>query len=246
MLIIISPSLTMQDVDMNFEDLTIPNQIDKARNIVHKIKLLTYSEMKSVMGINDKLVELNKLRYDNIKFDNMGKPALLSYTGTVYKSIKANTFNRDEIEFCKNHLRILSGLYGVLKPYDSIYEYRLEMKTKIGVNGCKDLYEYFGRSIYEKIICEDREIINLCSGEYSKALIPYLTSEDRFITCTFKIRRGDSLKTLSTDAKQTRGMMVNYIVKNNIQDRELLKEFNENGYSYDETLSSENEYIFLK
>lgn len=246
MLIIISPSLTMQDVSESFYDLTIPSQINRAEEIVSKIKSLTYDDMKIVMGINDKLAELNRFRYEKIRFDNKGNPALLSYTGTVYKNIKASAFNREEVEFCKKHLRILSGLYGVLRPYDSIYEYRLEMKTKISVNGSKDLYDYFGESIYDTLIKEDREIINLCSNEYSEIVTPYLTRLDKFITCTFKIKKGGVLKTLSVDAKQTRGMMVNFIVKNGIQNRYDLKKFSDNGYKYEESLSTESEYIFLK
>ena len=246
MIAIISPSLTMEECSDNYTNLTIPFQVDMAKKIVSRINELNIQDMKSIMNINEKLATINKLRYKKIKFDNNGSPAILSYTGTVYKNINASIFDLDEIEFCKKHVRILSGLYGILKPYDSIYEYRLELKTKIDIEDSNNLYDYFGNSIYKCLISEDREIVNLCSGEYSKAIILYLTNEDKFITCSFKINKNGVLKTFATDAKDTRGRMINFIVKNKINNVELLKNFNENGYVFREELSNDSEYVFVK
>ena len=246
MIAIISPSLTMEECSDNYTNLTIPFQVDMAKKIVSRINELNIQDMKSIMNINEKLATINKLRYKKIKFDNNGSPAILSYTGTVYKNINASIFDLDEIEFCKKHVRILSGLYGILKPYDSIYEYRLELKTKIDIEDSNNLYDYFGNSIYKCLISEDREIVNLCSGEYSKAIIPYLTNEDKFITCSFKINKNGVLKTFATDAKATRGRMINFIVKNKINNVELLKNFNEHGYVFREELSNDSEYVFVK
>ena len=246
MIAIISPSLTMEECSDNYTNLTIPFQVDMAKKIVSRINELNIQDMKSIMNINEKLATINKLRYKKIKFDNNGSPAILSYTGTVYKNINASIFDLDEIEFCKKHVRILSGLYGILKPYDSIYEYRLELKTKIDIEDSNNLYDYFGNSIYKCLISEDREIVNLCSGEYSKAIIPYLTNEDKFITCSFKINKNGVLKTFATYAKATRGRMINFIVKNKINNVELLKNFNENGYVFREELSNDSEYVFVK
>lgn len=242
---IISPSLTMEECSDAYTELTVPKQIDMMKKIVDKIKTFTKDEMKDVMKINDKLYEVSKERYEKIKYDLNGSPAISLYTGTVYKNINASTFDKEEIEFCRKHVRILSGLYGLLNPYDSIYEHRIEMKMPIHING-KDLYGYFGKSIYECLISEDREIVNLCSNEYSKAIIPYLTSEDRFVSCSFKVNKNGVLKTLSVEAKAARGKMVNFIVKNKINNMESLKEFNENGYSFRKDLSSETEYVFSK
>lgn len=246
MIAIISPSLTMEECSDNYTNLTIPFQVDMAKKIVSRINELDIQNIKSIMNINEKLATINKLRYKKIKFDNNGSPAILSYTGTVYKNINASIFDSEEIEFCKKHVRILSGLYGILKPYDSIYEYRLELKTKIDIENSNNLYDYFGNSIYKCLISKDREIVNLCSGEYSKAIIPYLTNEDKFITCSFKINKNGVLKTFATDAKATRGRMINFIVKNKINNVELLKNFNENGYVFKEELSNDSEYVFAK
>lgn len=246
MLSIISPSLTMKEISDNYMNLTIPVQIDMTKKIVNEINKFTFDEIRDVMRINDKLAIINKTRYKKMKFDDHGGAAILSYNGTVYKNIKASSFDRDEIEFCKNNIRILSGLYGMLRPYDSIYEYRLEMKTKIKIGDKGNLYDYFGKTIYENIVSKDRVIINLCSKEYSFSIEPYLTSNDKFITCNFKTNRDGILKILSFDAKAARGMMVNFIVKNRINNHEDLKKFNENGYVFDEKLSNEREYIFIK
>lgn len=246
MIAIISPALTMRECSENYIDLTIPQQINKAREIISEINKLSYEDFKRIIGVNDKLAELNKFRYKHIKYDEYGTAAILAYIGTAYKSINASIFDGEEIDFCRKHIRILSGLYGVLNPYDSIYEYRLEMKTKISIGNSKDLYDYFGKSLYDELIKDDRQIINLCSEEYSKAVTPYLTEGDSFITCSFKIYRNGNLKSYSSDSKSTRGLMVRFIIENRVNNIHLLKEFRGNGYTFNESLSTEYEYIFTK
>lgn len=246
MVSIISPSLMMKEVDDNHKNLTIPVYIEKTKEIVGKINSMSDEEMSKLMVIDGDLLKINRVRYNKFRFDSNGSPAILSYIGSVYKNINANVFDINDIEFCKEHIRILSGLYGILRPYDSIYEYRLEFKSKVEIGKFKDLYGYFGKCIYDNLIEHDREILNLCSNEYSKAVIPYLSDKDKFVTCSFKIKRNNTVKSYAMDSKITRGKMVNFIVKNKINKYEMLKEFNENGYSFDKTLSNECEYIFIK
>lgn len=246
MIFIISPSLSMEECIDWHENLTIPNRIDMAQKIVNHINELSVDEIMSIMNVNSKIADLNKKRYEKMKFDDKGSPAILAYTGTVYKNMNPSIFNRDEIEFCKNKIRILSGLYGVLNPYDSVYEYRLELKTKIRIDGKKDLYDYFGKTIHEDLTKEDREIVNLCSNEYSKAVKPYISEKDHFINCNFKILKNGKLKTLATDAKAARGRMINFVVKNKIDKISDLKEFNELGYKFEKSLSENYEYVFVK
>lgn len=248
MITIISPSITMEECNDNdnYINLTLPVQVDMAREIVSAIKEFDYDEIKTMMNVNEKLALINKLRYEKIKFDDKGSAAILAYTGTVYKNMKASVFDKEDIEFCRDHIRILSGLYGILNPYDSVYEYRLELKTKLKVGNKNNLYDYFGDSIYKNLVSKDRTIVNLCSNEYSKAIEPYLTDKDKFITCSFKVNKGGILKTLSVEAKSMRGKMVNFIVKNKIDDPVKLKDFNEGGYFFKKDLSSELEYVFVK
>ncbi len=246
MIAIISPSLTMKNCSDDFFNLTLPSQIDMSKKIVEEIRKLSLEDLEKILCVNSKVGKLNFERYENLKFDEFGSPAILSYTGTAYKNIKPSIFNEEEIKFCSEHVRILSGLYGVLKPYDSIYEYRLELKTRINILGNEDLYKYFGDSMYKNLVNCDRKIVNLCSSEYSKAIIPYLSHEDEFLTCSFKINKNGILKSISTDAKASRGSMINFIVKNKINDFESLKNFNDNGYTFDERLSNSTEYVFVK
>lgn len=245
MIAIISPSLTMEECSDNYVELTLPKQLEKSKKIVNTIKKFTDQDMKNIMKINDKIYESTKKRYHNIKFDLNGSPAISTYTGTVYKNINSSSFNKDEIEFCRKHIRILSGLYGILNPYDSIYEHRIEFKMPIYIEG-RDLYKYFGDSIYNSLISEDREILNLCSNEYSKAIVPYLNSGDKFVNCSFKVNKNGVLKTLSVEAKKARGKMVNYIVRNKINTIEELKYFNEDGYEFRKDLSNDLELVFSK
>lgn len=246
MVCIISPSITMKEVDDNCNNLTMPTYIEKAKEIVYKINSMSDEEISDIMEIDGELLKTNRWRYKKFKFDLNGNPAILSYTGTVYKNINANIFDNEDIEFCKEHIRILSGIYGILRPYDSIYEYRLEFKSKVKIGKFKDLYEYFGKCIYDDLVKCNNEILNLCSNEYSKAIIPYLSEKDKFITCSFKIKKNNTIKSYAMDSKITRGKMVNFIVKNKINRYKDLKEFNENGYSFNNALSNENEYIFIK
>ena len=246
MVSIISPSIMMKEVDDNHKNLTIPVYIEKTKEIVDKINSMSDEEMSKLMVIDGDLLRINRFRYNKFRFDSNGSPAILSYTGSVYKIINANVFDINDIKFCKEHIRILSGLYGILRPYDSIYEYRLELKSKLRIGKFKDLYGYFGECIYQNLVKHDREILNLCSNEYSKAIIPYLCSKDMFITCSFKIKRNNIIKSYAMDSKITRGKMVNFIIKNKIDKYEMLKEFDDNGYLFDKALSNKYEYVFTK
>ncbi|MBY2478482.1 peroxide stress protein YaaA [Clostridioides difficile] len=246
MIIMLSPAKNMKHIDAFDRDLSLPCFIDNTKEIVENIKAFSIEDFKNRMKINEKLAILNKNRFENIKFDTLGSPAILTYDGIQYKNIEADSFTKQDEEFADNCIRIISGLYGVIKPYDSIYEYRLEMQTKLQVREFKNLYEYWGNSIYEQLIKEKRAIVNLTSNEYSKSIEKFIKDSDTYITCTFKVSKNGKLKVESTQAKKARGMMVKYIVKNRVKDTEELKKFNLGGYEYQENLSDNGEYIFVK
>lgn len=246
MIIMLSPAKNMKHIDAFDRDLSLPCFIDNTKEIVENIKAFSIEDFKNRMKINEKLAILNKNRFENIKFDTLGSPAILTYDGIQYKNIEADSFTKQDEEFADNCIRIISGLYGVIKPYDSIYEYRLEMQTKLQVREFKNLYEYWGNSIYEQLIKEKRAIVNLTSNEYSKSIEKFIKDSDTYITCTFKVSKNGKLKVESTQAKKARGMMVKYIVKNRVKNTEELKKFNLGGYEYQENLSDNGEYIFVK
>lgn len=246
MIIMLSPAKNMKHVQELDRDLSLPCFIDNAKEISKNIKSFSIEDFRNKMKINEKLAFLNKSRFDKLKFDSLGTPAILTYDGIQYKNIEAENFTKKDEEFANSYIRIISGLYGVLKPYDSIYEYRLEMQTKLKIREFKNLYEYWGDSIYKELSKENTAIVNLASSEYSKTVEKFINNNDTYVTCTFKINKNNILKVESTQAKKARGMMVKYIVKNKIEDISDLKKFNLEGYKYQENLSSNNEYVFVK
>lgn len=246
MLVIMSPSKTMKEMIECDRHLHLPIYMDHTKEIVNTLKDMSVSQIQDLMKINDRLAKLNNERFHNLKFDSKGLPAILSYDGLQYKNIQLDTFDNEELTYLDNHLRIISGLYGVLRPFSSIYPYRLEMQTRISINGSVNLYDYWNSSIYEALAMEANTIINLASNEYSKSILPYVDTHVTYITCIFKVRRGDKLKVESTASKIARGKMIHYIVKNKINNPMELKLFHEDGYRFVEEESTMNEYIFIQ
>lgn len=244
MIILISPAKGFND-DIEIKADSIPALIDKSEKIIDKLKNFSQEDIKKAMKVNDKIAKLNFERFANFKFDKEGAPALLAYNGIQYKNIGLDSFTEDNFNFAQKHIRILSALYGVLKTNDSIYPYRLDFLSKISVENTKNLYDFWASDIYDNLSKEsDDIIINLASEEYSKAIRKYLNNE-KYISCVFKVDKNSKLKVESTASKMARGKMLAYIVKNKIQDPELLKNFSEDNYVFREDLSSANEFIFV-
>lgn len=253
MIIFISPAKGFKSVE--YKCSTKPMMIENSKEIISTLKKLSLEEICKIMKINEDIGKLNLDRFKKFKLDNNGNPALMSYDGIQYKNINASNMNKNDLQFANNHIRIISGLYGVVKPLDSIYPYRLEMQTKLNISNSKNLYEYWNNKIYKNILGDiksDKEkvIVNLASEEYSKIIKKYIDDDVKYITCTFKINKNNKLSTHSTYSKSARGKMVNYIVKNKITNFEHLKKFNSDGYSLNkEIISSDGnliEYIFVK
>ena len=155
-------------------------------------------------------------------------------------------FETQMLRYIQEHLRILSGFYGVLRPMDGVTPYRLEMQAKLRVDGTKNLYEYWGSRLYEQVRDSSGIIINLASREYSKCIEKYLTPEDTFITCTFAEEENGKLVQKGVYCKMARGEMVRFMAERHLEDPEEMKAFDELGYRYSRDLSSDQEYVFLK
>ena len=171
-------------------------------------------------------------------------PALFAYEGIAYQHIAPKVFEYSQLEYVKKHLRILSAFYGILRPMDGVCSYRLEMQAKASVNNHKDLYDLWGKRLYDALKDDDGIIINLASKEYSKCIEKYLTPDNRYISVTFCDRSGDKLVSKATYAKMARGEMVRYMAEEYIQKPEQLHDFDRMGYHFREDLSSESEYVF--
>lgn len=245
MIVILSPAKNMKSIKQDRE-FTLPCFIEHTKQLIKQLETMSEEELQTMMKINHKIAQQNKDRYTDFRYDTKGMPAILAYDGIQYKNIEANDFDEKDQVYATEHIRILSGLYGVLKPYDSIREYRLEMQARIQVGAYKNLYAYWNQCLYEEIRKTSKVIVNMASSEYSKTIENYLDMTDTYLTCTFKVSKKGDLKVESTASKKARGQMVRYMVKNKIEDIENLKQFNVDGYVFKEGLSTKKNYIFVK
>ena len=253
MLILLSPAKT-QEFDTRYAqyDATQPEMLQEVATLITCLKSLNPKEIAKLMSVSDKIAALNYERFQT--FDpknftrNNAKQALFALQGDAYQALDANSLSTKNINFLQNHLIILSGLYGVLKPLDLIQPYRLEMKTAIANPLGRDLYAFWAEKIsanLEKKLAthKNKMIINLASNEYAKAAIP-AKNKLSVITITFKEKKGDTYSVIGIHAKRARGLMVRYIAINEIDTPEHLKKFTEAGYRFDQTTSTEHGYVF--
>ncbi len=254
MLIVLSPAKTMRnDVPENFSEKTLPQHLDKAARLVKELKALSVSELSQVMKMSPSLARSNFMRFrqwDVEKHKNNGVPALLSYQGEVFRGLQAGDFDRDDFLFAAKHLRILSGLYGVLRPEDAVLPYRVEMGGLFAPAGFDNLYQYWKETItrnIEQVLSgqPDRTLVNLASQEYYKSIdVKKLNSV--VITPVFKEARGDGYKMVTVYAKKARGLMARFVIKNRITNPEDLKFFESEGYYYNERISQGEEMVFTR
>lgn len=250
---LISPSKTL-----NFDDYNTPGFNTDCRLLddtteLHKI-LTSYSinGIKDLMSVSDKIAELNYNRFkswENPSLSSKSKQAVFAFKGDVYSGLNAETITKDKFDFMQKNLRILSGFYGLLRPFDKILPYRLEMGTKLQNSRGKNLYEFWGNKITD-LLNKDFEsekdiVINLASEEYYKS-INNKNLNNKVITPVFKEYKNGSYKTIAIYAKKARGLMSRYIIDNEIDNSDGLKTFNNEGYSYDESLSDNLNYVFTR
>ena len=246
MRIIISPAKQMRvDTDtIQYEGL--PVFLDRTELLMDWIRKLTPEQQKSLWACNEKLAFQNSERFSTMDLRSGLTPAILSYDGIQYTYMAPAVFEDRQYDYIKDRLRILSGFYGVLKPMDGVVPYRLEMQAKATVSGKRDLYEFWGDSLYREVLDDSRIIVNLASKEYSKCIEKYLQPEDIFITCVFGEPDGDKVVQKGVYAKMARGEMVRFMSEIGAEDPKQIKAFNWSGYSFDESRSSETEYVFIR
>ncbi|MBE6053275.1 MAG: peroxide stress protein YaaA [Clostridium sartagoforme] len=254
MIIVISPAKTL-DFEEKYNDLPMsePRFLDKSQEIINEISNYDSYSLEKLMKISTKLANLNRDRFEKwTKNLDTAKQAILAFKGDVYRGMDVGSLSHSELFYANEHLRILSGLYGVLKPFDGINEYRLEMGTKLNVNGLKDLYEFWDTTLEESLIEElkshkNKIIINLASNEYFTAIEGLKKSNDvKVITPIFKELRGNEYKIISFNAKKARGLMTRYIIQNEIEDIEEIKKLDIDGYLFNEEMSTEKDLVYIK
>jgi cytoplasmic iron level regulating protein YaaA (DUF328/UPF0246 family) len=253
MKIIISPAKSLDfKTELPIKNFSIPNFLSESKKINELLKKKSPSELKSLMSISEKLAELNWNRNNTFKtpfnIEN-ARPSIFTFNGDVYSGLDAFSLSMDQLNQAQKSLRILSGLYGLLKPLDLIQPYRLEMGTKLNVEGSLNLYGFWKNKITNKLndeLNENEFFVNLASNEYSSAIDRKLL-KTTMISPSFKDMKNGKLKIISFYAKKARGMMVRYILDNEINNLEDLRGFDYGGYSYSSEESEKmKELVFIR
>lgn len=244
MKIILSPAKKMNVDTDTLAYIGKPVLLRQTEEILAWMKERTPEELKRLWKCNDKIAEQN---FERLKYMDLHKgltPAVLSYEGIAYQYMAPAVFEDGHFDYVQEHLRILSGFYGVLKAMDGVTPYRLEMQAKAAVGGSKDLYELWGRRLYEQVRDESGIILNLASREYSRCIEKYLAEGDTYITCIFGEMAGGKFVTKGTYAKMARGEMVRFMAEKKIREPGEVRKFNRLGYEFREDLSTDTEYVF--
>ncbi len=253
MLMVISPAKTLDYSGADYPHFTTPAVLEHSEQLVEELRTYDPPKLSSLMKISDKLANLNYERYQDFQAPftpENAKQALLVFKGDVYKGINVENYDDEDLAFAQAHLRILSGLYGVLRPLDLMQPYRLEMGTKLATEKGKNLYEFWGDRIAQLIntdLADEDEpcLVNLASNEYFKS-IDTKALQARILNIAFKENKNGVYKIIAIHAKRARGLMVDFVVRNRIQDVEDLKEFDSEGYAFSDALSKTNDWVFCR
>lgn len=253
MLIIISPAKTLDyETPVPVSQHTIPDFLEDSRELIDQLKHLEPHQVSNLMGVSAKLGDLNAHRFQNwhtpFTTEN-ARQAILAFKGDVYTGLDAYTFSEQDFEFAQDHLRILSGLYGLLRPLDLIQPYRLEMGTRFENKRGKDLYAFWDSRLTEalnvQLAKDDGVLINLASNEYFKAVKPK-SLNGTMITPQFRDWKNGQYKMISFYAKKARGLMSTYIIRNRVRQVDDLRDFDLDGYSFNPELTKGNDWVFTR
>ncbi len=254
MLLVISPAKTLDyETPVAIDAHSMPDYLDDAATLIEQLRELSPQNISSLMKISDKLGVLNFNRYQDwhrpFTTDN-ARQAVLAFKGDVYTGLQAGEMSEKDLQWAQQHLRILSGLYGLLRPLDLMQPYRLEMGTKFANKGGENLYQFWGDKITDGLnsaLQKQRQavLVNLASNEYFKA-VNTRKLDGEIITPVFKDLKNGSYKIISFYAKKARGLMSRYIIENRIEDREKIKQFDLEGYRFNQAMSSSSDWVFTR
>ncbi|MCB1706263.1 MAG: peroxide stress protein YaaA [Halioglobus sp.] len=254
MLTVISPAKTLDfETPSSTRRATQPQFLPRAAELVEDARELAPDDIRALMGVSETIAELNHQRFMNWSrpfTKGNAKQSLLAFKGDVYVGLDAATLNEAQLGFAQQHLRILSGLYGLLRPLDLMQPYRLEMGLPFANRGGKNLYEFWSGEITDALNTAIRKsgtrvLVNLASQEYFRAVQPRQLDAD-VITPVFKDLKGDRYKVISFYAKKARGQMARYIIEHEVQEPDALKKFRTGGYRYNKSESSAREFVFTR
>ncbi len=253
MLMVISPAKTLDYNIADYPHFTLPAKLEQTKILVSQLSNYEATELSQLMNISDSLAKLNHQRYQGFQtpftLQNAGQ-ALLVFKGDVYRGIQVEAYDDDDLAFAQDHLRILSGLYGILRPLDLMQLYRLEMGTKLATDKGKNLYEFWNNQLATLLNADfvgiDKPVlVNLASNEYFKS-VDLKTLRAKVLNIGFKQKKGDDYKVVTIYAKKARGMMVDFVIRNRIEDPEQMKGFDRDGYTFRPELSTADSWIFCR
>ena len=254
MLIVISPAKTLDyETVPKTKVFTTPDYLYQSQQLINRLRNLSSLDISDLMKVSAKIADLNFDRYETWKKPftvKNAKQAILAFKGDVYTGLDAESFNANDFKFAQNHLRVLSGLYGLLRPLDLMRPYRLEMGTKLKTDKGKNLYEFWGSDITDGLNKQLKSIksnylVNLASVEYFKSVKTKEINAE-IITPAFKEFKDGDYKIIGIYAKKARGLLSRYIIQNKLNDPESIKSFNEEGYRFNKTLSKGNDFVFTR
>lgn len=245
MKVILSPAKRMR-IDDFWPVHSLPPLMDKTMRLWEYLKSLPLSQLQRLLDCNDTLAREAYERYQRLDPMHADTPALLAFDGIQYRYMAPQVFEDTYFAYAQTHVRILSGLYGVLRPFDGVVPYRLEIQSRLHTDFCRNLYHYWGTDLAEEVLGDDRLLINLASQGYSRAVLPHLPDGTHCITCRFMDRQDGRLREKGVYVKMARGEMVRFMAERQMDDVQALKSFDRFGYAFDETLSDEHTYIFTR
>ncbi|WP_340013700.1 peroxide stress protein YaaA [Paenibacillus sp. FSL K6-1318] len=246
MRIIISPAKKMKiDTDL-MAIAQMPQFINESEQLLSLLQELSYDELKAMWKCNDAIAEQNVERIQNMNIKENLTPAIYAYEGIQYQYMAPGVFQDEELAYLQQHLRILSGFYGMLRPLDGVTPYRLEMQGKLQGPGFKTLYQFWGSKLADQLQSESNYILNLASKEYSKNILPFLSEETRFITCVFGQMVNGKLVEKATWAKMARGEMVRYMAEHKIAEVKDVRNFDRLNFTFSEERSDDSTFVFIQ
>jgi len=254
MIIAISPSKGQTfDHPAQVTTYTLPDYLDRSAILIDELRTMKEPDLRQLMNISEKIAALNVKRYQQFSIPftlKNAKQALFAFKGDVYSQVPVDKYSKKDLAYAQNHLRILSGLYGALRPLDLIQPYRLEMKTKLKTSSGDNLYQFWGKTITENLNAalgslKDPILVNLASNEYFKAVKPKQL-KGRLLTINFKEVKNGKSRVIAIFAKRARGMMTHYLLKNRIENPEQIKQFDVGGYRFSQNDSDNNSWVFVR
>ena len=245
MRIIIAPAKKMVVDTDSFAVDSLPQFLEQTERLKAVLQSMSPQDLQALWKCNDSIAKLNIERLDQMDLRRNLTPAILSYEGIQYRYMAPSVMETTHLDYLREHLRILSGFYGLLRPFDGVTPYRLEMQAKLAVDGCRDLYQFWGDRLARQLASEADVVLNLASKEYSRAVEVYLPKTVRFVTCAFGEWKDGKVIEKGTKCKMARGQMVHWLAENQIKSPEDIRAFDQLGYRFCRSTSVWNHTALL-